>query len=191
MKALFLDIDGVLNSARSVFVKIGKTIADQDVLEFSNELNGLPYGVTFGLKCVDPICVALVNRLLQESGAMLVLSSTHRKFFIDEPFTYGSDGHLELLRKYLTLMGIQVPALFSITPIKHAPRGYEVEAWLNNAYENGVIDDGDPYVILDDGRDFDPDQSLVWCDPDIGFSFAEYAVACKALGTQPPGLILL
>lgn len=195
MKALFLDIDGVLNSTRSVFVKLGPNLATSEALRQLNadmyHDGGLPYGVTFGLKCVDPICVALVNRLLEESGATLVLSSTHRKHLASSTAPYGSEEHLRRLRQYLEIMGLYVPQNFSITPELHRQRGDEVESWLNMAYENGMFDDRDQYVILDDGRDFHDSQPLVWCDPDHGFAFENYTQACKMLGTKEPGLILL
>lgn len=184
MKALFLDIDGVLNSTRSTVVKIGPTVKDPAVLELFKECNeSLPYGVMFGLKTADPVCVALLNRLLDETEASLVLS-THRSFFSDV-LTYGSDDHLRLLRMYLEAMGVRVPTEFSVTPKLYGPRGSEVQAWLDG-HDADV-----QYVILDDGKDFDDRQPLVWCDPVHGFSFDNYAEACKHLGADSPGLILL
>jgi hypothetical protein len=190
MKALFLDIDGVANSSRSVFVKLGPNLATSEALrQLSADLfheGGLEYGVTFGLKCVDPVCVALINRLLEDSGATLVLSSTHRKHLTGSSALYGSEAHLRRLRTYLEIMGITVPRAFDITPDLHRPRGDEVEEWIACQTE-----EVDRYVILDDGRDFGEHQPLVWCDPDFGIDFANYAQACRMLGTKEPGLILL
>lgn len=193
VKVVFLDIDGVLNSTRSVHVKIGvlcSSLSQQEAaLDLQDEYGELPYGAKFALKCADPVCVGLVNRLLEETGAMLVLSSTHRKHFDDRDATYGSDKHLQYLRLYLTAMGIRVPDLFSITSNMHTPRGEEIETWLNMAYENGV--DVDSYVILDDGNDFGSDQPLILIDPAEGLTFENYVEALKTLGAPEPSKILL
>ncbi len=190
MRALVLDIDGVANSSRSTFVKLGPNMATSEALrQLSSDMfheGGLEYGVTFGLKCVDPICVALVNRLLEDSGATLLLSSTHRKYLTGDSAPYGSEAHLGRLRRYLEIMGFTVPRSFSITPDLHRPRGEEVQEWIACQLE-----EVERYVILDDGRDFGADQPLVWCDPEYGIDFANYAEACRLLGTNAPGLILL
>jgi hypothetical protein len=187
MKVLFLDIDGVLNSSRSVFVKIGPTeLTSEGARSLAGEhRDGLPYGARFGLMCADPVCIALLNLLLEETGATLVLSSTHRMFFRDEHTPYGSEKHLRLLRRYLETMGVRVTDAFDITPRLHTPRGNEVQAWIDERGEP------EAYVILDDGRDFDSSQPLVWCDPVNGFDFTNYAEACRQLGVNEPGLILL
>jgi len=103
VKYIFLDIDGVVNSSRSVIVKMGPTIetsekvrelARLDEEDFANGIaggqdmrnsQGLEYGVKFGLMTVDPICVALINKLIEgnNGGADdigIVLSSSHRQF---------------------------------------------------------------------------------------------------------------
>jgi hypothetical protein len=209
MKLLFLDIDGVVNSSRSVIVKIGPTVetseavrrlARLDEADFYHGLgsndemigdDGLEYGVKFGLSTVDPVCVALVNELLVGTDVGLVLSSTHRKFMTNSKVKYGSEEHLRRLRMYMECMGIRVPEFFSITPVMHKKRGYEIEHWLNMAYENGAYDDGDAYCILDDAADMLPDQPLVRINPEHGFSFSDYAEACRMLQLKEPGMVLL
>ena len=210
MKLLFLDIDGVANSSRSVVVKLGPTaetsekvreLANLDAADFFNGIGadnhdmradcGLEYGVRFGLHCADPVCVALINKVLEQPDVGLVLSSTHRKFLCHSKVPYGSDEHLRRLRLYLTAMGFHVPEFFSITPILHTIRGTEIDTWLNQAWENGVYDDGDPYAILDDAADMLEGQPLVRIDPTHGFSFDDYATTCKLLGLKEPGLVLL
>lgn len=202
MKFVFLDIDGVLNSSRSVMVKMGPTVETSELVRELSRVDEpdeseLEYGVAFGLKTVDPVCVALLNKLLEsaeasdEEGAALVLSSTHRKYLYNSKAPYGSTEHLRRLRLYLTALGVNVPEAFSITPILHRSRGHEIETWINMSYENGMFDDDDLYVILDDAADMLAGQPLVRCDPVHGFSFDDYVEACKHLGLKEPGLILL
>ena len=212
MKLVFLDIDGVINSSRSVIAKIGPTVhtsekvrelAALDWEDFHNGLapdqecrddEGLDYGVKFGLMTVDPVCVALVNKLLEAPDTGLVLSSTHRKFLCHSKVPFRSDEHHRRLRLYLTALGINVPSFFSTTPVLNKARGWEIDAWLNHAYEEDIFDDScgdDRYVILDDAADMLEIQPLVRVDANHGFSFENYAEACKLLGLKEPGLILL
>lgn len=195
MKFIFLDIDGVANSSRSVFVKLGPTPETSELVRQLQKLDEpdeteLEYGVAFGLKTVDPVCVALINKLIDDNTG-LVLSSTHRKFLWNSKVPYGSKEHLDRLRLYLTAMGFKVPPFLGVTPILHKQRGDEIDGWLNMARENGIYDDDDKYVILDDAADMLPDQPLVLCDATQGFSFENYAEACRRLGVDAPGLILL
>lgn len=209
MKVLFLDIDGVVNSSRSVIVKMGPTVDTSDKVralarldwqDFHNGLapdgesrddDGLDYGVRFGLLTVDPVCVALVNKVLEQPDVGLVLSSSHRRFLCHSRVPYGGEEHRRRLRLYLEAMGLHVPPFFSVTPVKHTKRGLEVKEWLDGAYEDGTMVDGDPYVILDDAADFLPDQPLVRTDPTHGYSFDDYAETCRHLNLKEPGLVLL
>lgn len=210
MKILFLDIDGVLNSSRSVIVRIGPSIdtcekvrqlAQLDAADLQHGLganaemvgvDGLEYGVKSGLKTVDPVCVALVNKLLAtEEPIGLVLSSSHRRFFCCSRVPYGGAEHMRRLRLYLQAMGVNVPTFFSITGNGCTTRGAQVEEWLNLAIDGEIVKDGEPYVILDDSADFMAHQPLVLCDPDHGVSFANYSEASKLLGLKGPEFVYL
>ena len=199
MKLVFLDIDGVANSSRSVIAKIGPTFhssdASRDLWHFAAEdgEDAPEYGCVFGLKTVDPVCVALINKLIDGDDVGLVLSSTHRKFLWNSKVPYGSPEHLARLRTYLTAMGFHVPALFDITPVLHSKRGDEIDAWLNdkNTTKWGFDGDVDGWVVLDDSADMLPYQPLVLVDATHGFSFANYAEACRHLGLKEPGMVLL
>ncbi len=202
MKIIMLDIDGVLNSSRSVIVKIGPTVEtseqvrelarlDEQDFDMTDE-TGLEFGARFGLHTVDPICVALVNKLLEADETVgLVLCSSHRRFFCNIKVPFGGVEHLRRLRMYLTAMGVRVPRFFSVTGNGHTRRGEQVEQWMQFAQNDGLVDDGEPYVILDDSSDFMTFQPLIRCDPDYGLSFANYAEACKLLGLKEPGIVLL
>ena len=198
MKLVFLDIDGVVNSSRSVVVKLGPTVETSELvrelacLDEADTGGELDYGVEFGLRTVDPVCVALVNKVLDQPGVGLVLSSTHRKFLHHSKVLFGGVEHLRRLRLYLTAMGLHVPTFLSVTPVLHRPRGEEVEAWLKQAYLDWTISEDDyRYVILDDAADFLPGQPLVLVDAAHGFSFADYGATCTHLGLKEPGLVLL
>lgn len=195
VKAIVLDIDGVLNSSRSTHVKIGisnmSLSASHAYEDLAGQENGeLPYGVRFALRTNDHVCAALVNKLIAESGAYLVLSSTHRMHF-REKYGYGSAQHLFTLRLYLLALGIKINVdqdgnpLFGITPTLGRPRGEEVQQYLQD--HDGI----EEYVILDDSTDFFDHQPLVRCDAAVGMSFENYADACKLLAIPAPGLILL
>lgn len=182
MKYLFLDIDGVLNSSRSCFVKIGPSVklsTSAEWQELATIPNGPEFGVTHALICVDPVCVALVNRLLEKSQATLVLSSSHRSYLTDKHTPYASDGHRRRLKLYLKCMGISVPENFAVTPQLHRPRGEEVLAFIEQTFLDGC--EPEAYVILDDGTDFMDRQPLVRIDANIGMSFQNYVAACKEL----------
>lgn len=197
MKLVFLDIDGVVNSSRSVIVKLGPTVETSELVRELARLDEadtgglLDYGVEFGLKTVDPVCAALVNKVLDQPDVGLVLSSTHRKFLCHSKVPYGGVEHLRRLRLYLTAMGLHVPAFLSVTPVLHTRRGEEVEAWLKQAYLDWTTEPDCRYVIIDDAADFLPGQPLVLVDAAHGYSFADYGATCKHLGLKEPGLVLL
>lgn len=182
LKLIFLDIDGVVNSSRSVFTKIGPVPGDIHPV-----LGALPYEAISAIQTVDPVCVALVNRLIQSDQSIgVVLSSTHRKHFHNG--NYGSEEHLSRLRVYLNLMGFNLPSFFDVTPVLHRPRGEEVSAYLDNLSDEFTVAD---FVILDDGADFLDWQPLVRIDATIGMDFANYADACKFLAVAEPSVILV
>lgn len=107
MKVLFLDIDGVLNN---------------DIYKDQN----LPYP----LSEFDPACVRCVNKIIEETGCEVVLSSDWR--FTPEVNT--------ILRK----AGL-AKDLYGATPyLLGVARGYEIQRYLN---EHPEISN---YAILDD-----------------------------------------
>lgn len=107
MKVIFLDIDGVLNS----------------------EEYALSLGMV-GMLGIDPDKVRILDRILEATGAKLVISSSWR----------GSSDLLADIRR-------DVGEYIDITPRLSGIRGSEVKAWLD---ANPV----DRYAILDDDSDF-------------------------------------
>lgn len=185
-KCIFLDIDGVLNSSRSVVAKIGLDENSSEVKELQNTVGSIPYGAIHALRTVDPVCVALVNSFIKDVGSncRLILSSTHRKHFHNG--RYGSVEHLIALREYLTVMGLFVPLDFDITPVLHQMRGSEVRKWIEDNIDYDL-----QYVIIDDGTDFNPDQPLVLVDASTGFDLPHLNDARKYLGFSEQSLILM
>lgn len=186
-KAVFVDIDGVVNNMRSIHVKLGYSENSREIAALESKIGPLPYGARYALRTVDLICVALVNKLFDEAKAagdkiMFVLSSTHRQHF--HHGAYGSEDHLFRLREYLTLMGFKIPESFAVTEYLGMKRGYEIKKFIE---DNNVND----YVILDDGTDFLQGQNWVHVDACIGFSFENYVDACKFLALKEPGTILI
>lgn len=118
MKVIFLDFDGVMDTAY-----------------YDNYLNnmGLPekdkYGVVF-----DPDCIANLRRIIDETGADIVVSSTWKDFM-----TYK-----EILEmwEYRKLPGF----VTDTTPTCSRKRGDEIDSWLeecNTECEYVIIDDMD------------------------------------------------
>lgn len=153
---LFLDVDGVLNSARWCREK--------------------PPGGGIG---IDPSAARHLQRIIDETGCKLVLSSTWRK-----------DYSIAVMRSKLIAAGMRDPVpLIGYTPdldeparpgcvINLAPtRGREVQQWIDTNGFSG------PYVCLDDEvHDFLPAHPLVQTTFHNGL-MREHADACIAILT--------
>ena len=184
MKFIFLDVDGVLNSSRSVLARLPNQSEARSQLEVLYREDGeIPYGPRYTLETLDPVAVGLVNRLTREANAQIVLSTSHRAMFLDGGILYGGKQHMFMLRLYFKAMGIE-GQIYDITPRLNVTRGAEVKKWLDDHRQLVTH-----YVILDDGRDFHSSQPLIWCDPHIGFSHANYFAASKELGLANTSLI--
>lgn len=123
-RVIFLDIDGVLNN-RGCYRPGNRT----------------PFGVN-----PDPISVLVLNHIIKEARAAVVVSSTWRLSGLDH------------MRTVLSAWGVEGKVL-DITPKLHtskgditisAPRGSEISAWLARN------PDVESYVILDDDDDMQP-----------------------------------
>ena len=110
MKVLFLDIDGAVNN------------------EYTRRKSG-------DFITLDLARVALVQRIIQNTGCEIVLSSSWRLF---------QNGRDEIERK--------ICKFADITPILHASRGYEINVWLS------LHPQIEHYAILDDAESILPEQ---------------------------------
>lgn len=192
MKFLFLDIDGVANSTGSCLARTGVNWLlprmDGQAARLLNMIGGeFAYGQQESFETVDPTAVELINRLVSRSGCKVVLSSTHRSFFVgsnyNSHFEFGSSLHLDALNLYMALLGFDFE-LEGITPRLWEKRGLEVQAYLEDR------DEVEMYAIIDDGGDFLPGQPLVQTDAALGFTGNDYFKAAKLLDTHESGIIV-
>ncbi len=124
---IFLDFDGVLNSRRYAFA------------------NPLALKAWFGDRLVlDRQAMEILNEILRQSGARVVISSAWRKRY-----------NLDQLREKLRRGGMAATErVVSMTPnFGERPRGHEIYAWWS--HHGG----GRPFAILDDRSDMQPCKS--------------------------------
>jgi hypothetical protein len=162
MKIVFLDFDGVICTRRAALA-LGKSVSLVPPREN-----------------IDPVAVALVNRICLETGAKIVISSSWRTDYS--------------LRKYLEIMGFSRDHLIPLgpdeeiwrtTPSHMMPpntcRGDEIQCWIN---DYGPVE---AHVILDDQKEgFWPDQEqfLVVSPGDDGLNTKNYLRAIEILGKK-------
>ena len=118
MKIIFLDIDGVLNYI---------------------EAWDRPENEGKGSKVWDPDCVNELNRIIKETDAKIVLSSTWRLYPDHENLVYNE-------------MGIKGEFIGKTPDLPSSYyRGHEIQRWLDNNENMNV----EKFVILDDDSDMD------------------------------------
>lgn len=173
MKVIFLDIDGVLNSGRSVIAFGYKAKEETDE----------PYVVRFARATVDMVSVGLLNRVLRDFDAKIVLSSTHRSNF-DHP------NKLQKIQEYLTSLGVEGERCIGYTPNLNAMRGIEILTWIE---DNSHIYQIENMIILDDSSDFLPMQKEfhVHCLGGHGISEENYRQMTRLFGREDSGLVLI
>ena len=126
MKYLFLDIDGVMNHEPWLLLANKRNLSSPEFW-------------------FDPVCVDQLNRILSETGAKLVISSSWR-----------SDPKLS---EQFQQVGIhsdfdRTISMGQSRKLGYAIRGEEIDHYLK---EHGVdIHSKHQYVILDDDNDFTP-----------------------------------
>lgn len=189
MKIIFLDVDGVLNSERSFIA--GSWRAHQ----YAKDNPGDPYYKKITKCTIDPIACDLVNKIIRDFDAKLVISSTHRKHFDNGP------EKLDQLKEYFTFLGINGDAIIGWTKslwpegdtederkewYAHG-RGHEIKDWLDE--HPGWTH----YVIIDDSSDMREDQmdNFVRVPGEFGFTIKNYRDVTKIFGTEDIGRVFL
>ena len=176
MKIIFLDIDGVLNSGRS-FIAFAK---NAKAAEYEHD----PYWSKITKATIDPVSVGLLNRVLEEFDAHIVLSSTHRMHFPEGP------EKLQQIKDYLKVLGIDGSRCIGYTPRFNAIRGDEIAYWIEENKDRFPIDN---MIILDDSSDFRPEQMEfhVHCEGGHGITEENYHQMTRLFGREDSGLVLL
>lgn len=166
MKVIFLDFDGVLNSAQSAYFWHNKR--DQD--KWENVLYGSWAGTLKEYIAQEfcPIAMSNVEELVRLiPDVKIVVSSTWR---LGET--------VESLKKILYPAKLMADAIIDVTPqFRDAPRGAEIQYWLDAHPE--VTD----YVIIDDDKDMLETQTdnFVNTDNRNGFQFTDMLKANRIL----------
>lgn len=163
-KVLFLDIDGVLNTERWHNQASGDELKDE-------------YGYMF-----DPVAVDNLRKIVDETGAAIVISSSWKCIGLTTMQRMWQDRHLpgkviditpnSVSDEFLLNVDLNDMDLLSI-------RGQEIKDWL-------ITNGGDScqYVIFDDMNDVLQEQEshFVWIDPAVGITKANVDQAIRILG---------
>ena len=130
MKVIFVDVDGVLNSHKTIR--------------------------KFGHDFIDPILVALVERIVRETGAKIVISSSWR---IDPK-------DMEKVRRAFSNVKIfdQTPRINRDFP-NWVERKEEIQSWLDHHQVS-------KFAIIDDEWDAEIEGSFFHTDCEIGLTAA-------------------
>lgn len=125
MKVIFLDIEGVLNT--------------KETYERSYKIHG--YTTMIDLE-IDKFRLEYLKRIIEETNAKIVLSSSFRYFFIKEneqivPTNFKGKKLYDTFIKY----GIEI---FDTTPTTFGSREEQIKTWLSNN------EDVESFVIIDD-----------------------------------------
>lgn len=105
MKAIFLDVDGVLNNENHI-LQLVDMLGNEQYMQLLKEIQELPFNYQ---SCM------LLHGLINKTGAEIILSSTWRL----------STKHIEALEKYT---GLQIK---DKTPVMHTIRGKEIKMYLD------------------------------------------------------------
>lgn len=155
--AVFLDIDGVLNSLSSVLALGG----------WRNRL--------------DPVCVRLVERLVVKADAKIIVSSSWRigrtvETLKQELATCGA----RCLAKHIIDITPVHDGDREDADGNHIGRGLEIKEWISRVDYRGK------YVIIDDDSDFLPEQKkfFVHTSQEDGFRAKHYKKAMSILAPE-------
>lgn len=161
MKIIFLDFDGVLNS-----------------WEFQEREIARDPSIKGGVIGIDPLAVARLNRIVKETGAYVVVSSTWRR--LEETNT------VRKLQELLDSKGFEGRVVGRTAVLWSGHRGREIDHWLEDQDQRDWrSNDVESFVILDDDSDMEPHMSrLVQTSMDDGLQDRHVDQAIYMLGLK-------
>lgn len=155
-KFIFLDIDGVLNSEQYYIEKPWPQ-------RFEELKDKLDEHIAFGISHIDPKAVKLLNKLVAETKAKIVVSSSWR-------------GDIAL-QTIFSLADIIEPIYGETPRLESRFRGEEIKFWLEKQSKPYK------YVIIDDDSDMFDDQKpyFIHTDYEFGLTKSDVDKAIKIL----------
>ena len=162
-KVLFLDLDGVLNT--------GRWHSQTSRHELQDE-----YGYTF-----DPIAVTNLGKIIDETGAEIVISSSWKSFGLSELEDMWSERGLPGKLIGITPNTVSDEMLLNVD-LDHMEifsiRGMEIKEWLDTKGKKVSH-----YAIIDDMDNFLPEQHphFVQTNPEVGITEENALHAIKIL----------
>ena len=174
MKVLFLDIDGVLNSDNWFAYRI-YCVKNNMVNILMNFVDTDDCNIKHKLTMLDDRAIANLNRIIEETGCKVVLSSLWRS---------PSESENIFTQDLLKLKGFKYE-FYDVTPRLwfsdfSTRRGEEINVWLDKESEKHEIES---FVILDDDSDILPEQmnNFVHVDGQVGLTDRDVLIAIEIL----------
>ena len=174
MKVLFLDIDGVLNSENWFAYRI-YCVKNNMVNILMNFVDTDDRNIKHKLTMLDDRAIANLNRIIEETGCKVVLSSSWRSSIESENI---------FTQNVLKLKGFKYE-FYDVTPRLwfsdfSIRRGEEINFWLDKESEKHEIES---FVILDDDSDMLPEQmnNFIHVDGQVGLTDRDVLTAIEIL----------
>ena len=174
MKVLFLDIDGVLNSENWFAYRI-YCVKNNMVNILMNFVDTDDRNIKHKLTMLDDRAIANLNRIIEETGCKVVLSSSWRSSIESENI---------FTQNLLKLKGFKYE-FYDVTPRLwfsdfSIRRGEEIKFWLDKESEKHEIES---FVILDDDSDMLPEQmnNFIHIDGQVGLTDRDVLTAIEIL----------
>ena len=174
MKVLFLDIDGVLNSENWFAYRI-YCVKNNMVNILMNFVDTDDRNIKHKLTTLDDRAIANLNRIVEETGCKVVLSSSWRSSIESENI---------FTQNLLKLKGFKYE-FYDVTPRLwfsdfSIRRGEEIKFWLDKESEKHEIES---FVILDDDSDMLPEQmnNFIHVDGQVGLTDRDVLTAIEIL----------
>lgn len=162
MKVIFLDIDGVLNTSRSVVGLKDTIFYDEDTLGCG----------------LDPVAIGLLHRICKMTDAKIVISSSWRIVNTMD----------EIKDMFADEFGWKNDLIIGATPVINDSddtdrRGREIQEWIDT---NTVGDMNFQYIIIDDSSDMLDTQRkrFVHVDGTDGLLFRDFKKCLELFGND-------